>query len=306
MTITTGSKEKVYDGETLFYNSYELTPSNPWVNGNAPQITVTGSRKIVGDTPNSCNIAWKGVNPNNYEVKQKLGTLSVKPVEIVLASNCTYTATSDLEVSAYGLNIQVNNVDSSSYSVIKTDENEWRISFTWGDIIDVSTFLIKDDTSFAITPIHDIVTGDSGNYNFSTTDQEGEFDDPPIIPEEGFGLGTSSTPSDANKRSLTRVPETTEEAPADENDDEYADAEDHSAPTDAEIDNNEGGTSTLVESAPDGPEPVELSQEEAPAEPVEEVKEEPPVEEPVEKPLEEEAQEEPTEKAEGESSEDAH
>ena len=130
MTITTGSKEKVYDGETLFYNSYELTPSNPWVNGNAPQITVTGSRKIVGDTPNSCNIAWKGVNPNNYEVKQKLGTLSVKPVEIVLASNCTYTATSDLEVSAYGLNIQVNNVDSSSYSVIKTDENEWRISFT--------------------------------------------------------------------------------------------------------------------------------------------------------------------------------
>ena len=119
-------------------------------------------------------------------------------------------------------------------------------------------------------------------------------------------MGTSSTPSDANKRSLTRVPETTEEAPADENDDEYADAEDHSAPTDAEIDNNEGGTSTLVESAPDGPEPVELSQEEAPAEPVEEVKEEPPVEEPVEKPLEEEAQEEPTEKAEGESSEDAH
>ena len=194
VTITTGSDEKVYDGETLFYDSYELSPSDPWVNGQGPRITVTGSVTNVGSSPNTCNVEWKGVNPNNYSVTLEYGTLTVNPVEIVLTSNCIYGYSGDITISQYDLKVQVNNVDPSYYFVTKTDENEWRISFSWGDKIDLSTFLIKDATSFAITPIHDFYSGNPDNYEFETIDQEGEFDIPSqgSSPEGGFGMGKAS------------------------------------------------------------------------------------------------------------------
>ena len=219
VTITTGSTEKVYDGETLFYNSYELSPSDPWVNGQAPVITVTGSITHAGDTPNSVNIAWKGVNPNNYQVTEKLGTLTVKPVEIVLISRCAYGYSGDLVIESYGLEFQVNNVDPSYYNVAKTSDNEWRISFAWGDKIDAGIFVIKDETSFALTPIHDFASGDPINYTFETVDQEGEFDIPPYIPDGGFGMGMFSTFSDAAGRSLSGISEMTDAIVSDEFDD---------------------------------------------------------------------------------------
>ena len=192
VTITTGSDEKVYDGETLFYDSYELSPSDPWVSGQAPIITVTGSITNAGETPNSCNIEWKGVNPNNYNLTEELGTLTVNPVEIVLISDCAYEYSGDITILGYGLKVQIGNIDPVRYYVAEMDENAWQISFDWGDKIDASTFLIKDERSFAITPIHDFVSGDSGNYKFDTVDQAGEFDIPPVFPDDDTGMGISS------------------------------------------------------------------------------------------------------------------
>ena len=209
-TVTTGSAEKVYDGETLFYDSYELSPSDPWVNGQAPKITVTGSITNAGSSPNTCMVEWKGVNPNNYSVTQEYGTLTVRPVEIVLISDCAYEVAGDIIIDSYGLKVQVNNVDSSNYYVNQTDENEWRISFSWGDIIDASTFLIKDETSFAITPIHDLVSGNPDNYDYSTVDQEGMFDKAPVHSDDEDGKGSFSTYSGAGGRSLSGSSEMTD------------------------------------------------------------------------------------------------
>ena len=209
-TVTTGSAEKVYDGETLFYDSYELSPSDPWVNGQAPKITVTGSITNAGSSPNTCMVEWKGVNPNNYSVTQEYGTLTVRPVEIVLISDCAYEVAGDIIIDSHGLKVQVNNVDSSNYYVNQTDENEWRISFSWGDIIDASTFLIKDETSFAITPIHDFVSGNPDNYDYSTVDQEGMFDKAPVHSDDEDGKGSFSTYSGAGGRSLSGSSEMTD------------------------------------------------------------------------------------------------
>ena len=210
VTISTGSDEKVYDGETLFYDSYELSPSDPWVNGQAPKITVTGSITNAGSSPNTCMVEWKGVNPNNYSVTQEYGTLTVRPVEIVLISDCAYEVAGDIIIDSHGLKVQVNNVDSSNYYVNQTDENEWRISFSWGDIIDASTFLIKDETSFAITPIHDLVSGNPDNYDYSTVDQEGMFDKAPVHSDDEDGKGSFSTYSGAGGRSLSGSSEMTD------------------------------------------------------------------------------------------------
>ena len=190
VTITTGSTDKVYDGETLFYNSYELSPSDPWVNGAAPKITVTGSIKNVGFTPNTCMVEWNGVNPNNYTVTQELGTLTVKPVELVLIQNCAFGVSGNITIESYGLEVQqVNNVDPPYYEVTPMGENRWWIQFEWGDKIEARIAVTTDETSYAITPVYDFVLGDSGNYKIYTVDATGEFDVPPVAPLDGFGMG---------------------------------------------------------------------------------------------------------------------
>ena len=189
VTITTGSTDKVYDGETLFYNSYELSPSDPWVNGQAPKITVTGSIKNVGFTPNTCMVEWKGVNPNNYTVTQELGTLTVKPVELVLIQNCAFGVSGNITIESYGLKVQQgNNVDPPYYEATPMGENRWWIQFDWGDKIEARIVVTTDETSYAITPDYDFVLGDSGNYKIDTVDATGEFDIPPVYPIGGFGM----------------------------------------------------------------------------------------------------------------------
>ena len=189
VTITTGSAEKLYDGETLFYDNYELSPSDPWVNGQAPQITVTGSITNVGISSNTCMVEWNGVNSNNYELKQELGTLTVKPVEIVLIQDCAFGVAGNVTIESYGLKVQVSDVNTSYYDVPQMGENRWWLQFAWGDKIEVQIAVVTDETSFAITPVYDFVLGDSGNYKIDTVDATGEFDVPPIAPLDGFGMG---------------------------------------------------------------------------------------------------------------------
>ena len=189
VTLTTGSAEKLYDGETLFYDNYELSPSDPWVNGQAPKITVTGSITNVGIKSNTCMVEWKGVNPNNYDLKQELGTLTVKPVEIVLIQDCAYGVAGNVTIESYGLKVQVSEVPSSRYYVTPMGENRWWLQFDWGDKIEVQIVVVTDETSYTITPVYDFVLGDSGNYKIDTVDATGEFDVPPIYPIDGFGMG---------------------------------------------------------------------------------------------------------------------
>ena len=207
MTITTGSAEKVYDGETLFYNNYELSPSDPWVNGQAPKITVTGSITNAGIKPNTCMVEWKGVNPNNYAVTQELGTLTVRPVDILLISNCQYGVSGTISILEYGLKAQVNNLESTRYEVPQMGENRWWLQFEWGDKVEVQIVVTVDEASYAITPVHDFILGDSGNYKISTQDQAGELDVPPVYPIDGFSMGKPSTFSIVADRSLAAVSE---------------------------------------------------------------------------------------------------
>ena len=207
VTITTGSAEKVYDGETLFYNNYELSPSDPWVNGQAPKITVTGSITNAGIKPNTCMVEWKGVNPNNYAVTQELGTLTVRPVDILLISNCQYGVSGTISILEYGLKAQVNNLESTRYEVPQMGENRWWLQFEWGDKVEVQIVVTIDETSYAITPVHDFILGDSGNYKINTQDQAGELDIPPVYPIDGFSMGKPSTFSIVADRSLAAVSE---------------------------------------------------------------------------------------------------
>lgn len=281
VTLTTGSTEKLYDGETLFYNNYELSPSDPWVNGQAPKITVTGSITNVGIKSNTCMVEWKGVNPNNYDLKQELGTLTVKPVEIVLIQDCAFGVAGNITIESYGLKVQVSDVNTSYYDVTPMGENRWWLQFDWGDKIEVQIAVDTDETSYTITPDYDFVLGDSGNYKIDTVDATGEFDVPPIYPIDGFGMGKPASFSSVADSSL---------------DDGEA------SPTPAEV-APAGSDPAVSDAAPAESAPAELSRKEDQAD--EDALEEPtedeieqaelPEEEPQEEPSEEEPQEEPSE-----------
>lgn len=279
VTITTGSTDKVYDGETLFYNSYELSPSDPWVNGAAPKITVTGSIKNVGFTPNTCMVEWKGVNPNNYELKQELGTLTVKPVELVLIQNCAFGVSGNITIESYGLKVQVNNVYPPHYEVTPMGENRWWIQFDWGDKIEARIAVTTDETSYAITPVYDFVLGDSGNYKIDTVDATGEFDVPPVAPLDGFGMGRPAALSRSVGQAVA-------------SDDTAADQQEPPL---------EG--SDPYEFSPEGSDPSELADEADPEEPLDEPYVEPFEEEiPEEEPQEDSSEEGPKEETSQENS----
>lgn len=292
VTLTTGSTEKVYDGETLFYDNYELSPSDPWVNGQGPKITVTGSITNVGIGSNTCMVEWKGVNPNNYELKQELGTLTVKPVEIVLIQDCAYGVAGNVTIESYGLKVQVSDVNPSYYDTTTMGENRWWLQFAWGDKIEVQIVVVTDETSFTITPVYDFVLGDSGNYKIDTVDATGEFDVPPVAPLDGFGRGKPASFASTDGSSLD----------ADEEAGDYAEQQNQQDQQDSQDQLSQEEESS-VDAAPVESEPAELIQdddqadEDVPEEPAEdmasdtssdeEVQELPPEEEPQALPPEE-------------------
>lgn len=114
----------------------------------SPVTTVTGSITNVGIKSNTCMVEWKGVNPNNYELKQELGTLTVKPVEIVLIQDCAFGVAGNVTIESYGLKVQVSDVDLSYYDVTQMGENRWWIQFTWGDKIEAQIVVVTGETSF--------------------------------------------------------------------------------------------------------------------------------------------------------------
>ncbi|MBR3367705.1 MAG: hypothetical protein IKG66_07970, partial [Lachnospiraceae bacterium] len=123
---------------------------------------------------------------NNYEFAFTDNTIVIEPVEIVLISKDTFAVTSDVYISEYGLEVQANNIWAEAYEVVSTGENEWRINFDWGDKIDVGKLLTKDGNTFTITPMHQFVSGDPGNYSIETQDQEGTMIDPAYAEPDGL------------------------------------------------------------------------------------------------------------------------
>ena len=75
LTVTTESAEKVYDGKPLTAGG----KLEGLVEGDQVELTVTGSQTEVGESVNTCELNWNGVQASDYEVTESLGTLKVTP-----------------------------------------------------------------------------------------------------------------------------------------------------------------------------------------------------------------------------------
>ncbi|MBQ6355889.1 MAG: hypothetical protein IJI52_02210 [Solobacterium sp.] len=179
ITITADSGSKVYDGEPLTVISYSIygLPS-----GYTCTAVCTGSQTDADTSDNVISSytvydeAGQDVT-GEFTVNTVNGTLTVDPVEVVLISDCFYAEAAQIGIIRYGLKVQVNNVDPAYYTVDQADENRWRLSFNWGDKADVHIDVAEYDTSYAISPAYDFVSGSPSNYSIQTVEQEGILDE---------------------------------------------------------------------------------------------------------------------------------
>ena len=78
LTISTGSASKGFDGSALTCGEAEITGLAEADIGKVT-VTATGSITNAGSTANGYTIDWGDVNPNNYTIRENLGTLAVEP-----------------------------------------------------------------------------------------------------------------------------------------------------------------------------------------------------------------------------------
>ncbi|MBR3096305.1 MAG: InlB B-repeat-containing protein, partial [Bacteroidales bacterium] len=98
LTITTGSAEKFYDGTPLTEPTANISGL---VTGETATITATGSQTVMGFSDNTYSISWGTAKEENYNIKENLGTLQVKPVNLTVTVNQFSTPYNGSEQSGY-------------------------------------------------------------------------------------------------------------------------------------------------------------------------------------------------------------
>ena len=121
VTLTSGSKEKEYDGKPLTNGEVSVS-GDGFVDGQGATYKVTGSQTVPGSSENLFTYKLNsGTNEQNYEIEVKYGTLNVTnreaQYEITVEAN-SGTATYDgQQHSAVGLKTTSFVVDGETYTV---------------------------------------------------------------------------------------------------------------------------------------------------------------------------------------------
>ena len=85
ITLTSGSLEKVYDGEELT-GGYVSVDGGDFVGDDEVDVTWTNSLTDVGEVDNEFNVTFTSGTPANYNITYRYGKLRVTPREITLKS----------------------------------------------------------------------------------------------------------------------------------------------------------------------------------------------------------------------------
>ena len=94
LSISTGSAEKIYDGEPLTCDTVTVSGL---VGGDSVTVTANGAQTEAGISDNTYTVDWGDVNPKNYKITATLGTLTVTRPAAVYGP-VTFTAPSDSKV----------------------------------------------------------------------------------------------------------------------------------------------------------------------------------------------------------------
>ena len=169
VTLTSGSAERVYNGEALTKN--EVTASTGenegFVKGQGATYDVTGSQTDVGESKNTFTYTLnEGTNANNYSIEVAFGTLKVTPVtaEVIVTitgrtdemlydgkehsvfgydvtvSNTLYTPKKDMQFNGIDEDMTAKGIDAGTYPMELTAEDFTNKSKNFSKV----TFVVTD------------------------------------------------------------------------------------------------------------------------------------------------------------------
>ncbi|MFQ9985172.1 hypothetical protein EAI89_21675 [Eubacterium sp. am_0171] len=122
LTVTTGSASKAYDGMPLEEGTATI---EGFIKNDTATVKATGSRTDAGTSDNTYEIEWGETKASNYKIVEKLGTLTVTPVEasitVYSASKMQGKADPDFTGSVEGL-VAEGDLGEVEYVRIGTDE----------------------------------------------------------------------------------------------------------------------------------------------------------------------------------------
>ena len=173
VTLTSGSAERVYNGEALT-NETVTVGGDGFADGEGAAYDVTGSRTDVGESDNTFTYTLnEGTNANNYSIEVAFGTLKVTPVTTKVTVTITEksgTATYDggdhivsgyasmtADNELYDVDASVQETPTAAWTVKGKDAGEYPVGIAADDFKNINTnfenveFVVVDG-KLTITP----------------------------------------------------------------------------------------------------------------------------------------------------------
>ena len=197
LTVTTGSAEKVWDGEPLTNPDATI---DGLVAGETADITATGSQTDIGSSPNTYSIEWGTAKSSNYKITtENLGTLTVlDPTKTYISvsgadSEVTYDGdehTGDTEYSFTDLK------DGDTATITYTPAKGTKKG-TYEGSFDESSLSVKNSHGTDVTELYVLRSATPGKLTINplgikiiTGDGEKVYDGSPLTNEDDLSVST--------------------------------------------------------------------------------------------------------------------
>ena len=199
LTVTTGSKDKVYDNTPLTYDNASV---EGLVNGESVEIHATGTQTEVGSSTNGYEITWTGAKDSNYSItKENLGTLTVNQY----ADQITVTVTGGTftyDGTAHGATVGVStlpagySVQTASSNASATDVNGKGITANADNLVIVNAQGVDVTKDLKINYVSGTVKVVPATLTVKTPNAEKQYDGKALTSAgtiEGFVKGETAT-----------------------------------------------------------------------------------------------------------------
>ena len=204
VTLTSGSAERVYNGEALTKNEVKVT-SGSFAEGEGATYNVTGTQTDVGTSNNTFTYTLnEGTNAKNYNIELALGKLEVTPVteEVIVTitgrtdempydgkehsvfgydvtvSNALYTPKKDMQFNGIDADATAKGTDVGTYPIGLTAEDFTNKSKNFSKV----TFVVTDGY-VKITPRAVTLTSETASKTYDGTALE-----KPVVTVGGDGF----------------------------------------------------------------------------------------------------------------------
>lgn len=209
ITLTSGSAEKVYDGQPLT-NETVTVSGESFVNGDSVSYTVTGTRTYVGVSDNIFTYTLnEGTKEQNYNITRRYGTLTVTDrgdvkYEITVEANSgeylydgNEKTVSGLKTTTFTINGVTYTVEGLTASAAGTNAGKY-ISIVNGTPTVLDNNNVDVTEQFIVQRVEGVLTINKRRVTFTSASDQKEYDGTPLTNHNVTVGGDGFAEKDAN------------------------------------------------------------------------------------------------------------